>query len=68
MLLYVSLMQSHDGLRNHQDLLLKNNEFELLLIASDQPGNQTLVPASVAELSGEDNKTLKPYSTLPEAA
>jgi hypothetical protein len=41
MLLYVNLKQSHGELRNHRPIV-KNNELVLLLIASNQPGSQTL--------------------------
>jgi len=39
-----------------------------LLIASDQPGNHTLLPATVAGLFADESKTSKPYKALPEAA
>ena len=47
--------------------IVKNSEFLLSLIALIQPGNQTLVPATVAGLSCEDNNTSKPYKAFPEA-
>jgi hypothetical protein len=44
----------------------KNNELLELLIASDQPGNQSFAPSNVVKLSVEESKTLNPYKTLPE--
>ena len=58
MLLHVNLMQLHGELRNHQDQFLRINQFLGLLIASNQPGNQTWFPAAVAGLVDDDNNTL----------